>query len=421
MSSPENPNFTTAPSGLGRYFLAFQSPGFRLLWGNSFLTWLAFTLEMLGQGWLVLQLTDSPFWVGATAGIKGVSQVVFSVAAGALVDRMDRRKLLLTVQAIGAIATAALAALVLTDAVHLWHVLLIVTLGGTAAAMNFPANAALTYDVVGPARILNASAFRFMGGSAVRILGALAGGYIIDRLGVGANYTAACGAYLAGGVSLLFLKSPPAASRRDEPFLRAVQAGLTYSLHEPRVRRLLFLSLVTEFFGFSYIQMMPVMARDVLKVGATGLGYLTAMGGVGSLVAMLGLASLGDFKQKGWLLVGTVTGFGAAILLFSLSPWYSLSLALAAVIAAFSSTYDSTISTVIQMTVASEMRGRVLGLYVSTFGTNQIGAFLAGGLATLVSAPFALAIGGIVVTANGLRLLRRARNMTPPTTGASSS
>jgi MFS family permease len=165
----------------------------------------------------------------------------------------------------------------------------------------------------------------------------------------------------------------------------------------------LLLSLVTEAFGFSYLHMMPVMARDVLHVDARGLGYLTAMGGVGSVVAMTALASLGDFKHKGWLLVASTAGFGAAIIGFSFSTWFPLSLGLVAVVAGLSNMYDSTISTVIQLTVPEEMRGRVLGLYVSTFGTNLMGGFLSGSVASLIGAPVALAIGGGIVAVNGLR------------------
>jgi MFS family permease len=365
-------------------------------------------VEILGQGWLVLQMTDSPFWVGVAAGIRGSVEVIFSIVGGAWADRFDHRKLLIWTQVATAILALGLALLVFMDLAQLWHVLLIVAAGGSLVAIGQPASRALEFDVVGAQRILNASALRFLGGSIVQIAAALAGGFIIDKIGVEGNYALSSGAVVVAAGLLLFLRVQTVHKRR-EPFITAIRAGLGYSLRTPRVRQLLLLSLMVECFGFSYLYMMPVVARDILAVGPTGLGYLMAMMGVGQLIAMLVLASLGDPRRKGFLLFASTFSFGLFIVFFGLSPWFSVSLALVAVLAGSAAIYDSAMATLLQIAVSSDMRGRVMGLYVSTWGLNQVGGFGLGGIGTLLSVPVALAISGGVIAVTALRLVRFVR------------
>ncbi len=389
--------------------MAFEAPGYRWLWFNALCTAMTLTLELLSQGWLVLSLTNSPFWVGVAAGIRGASQTLFSIPGGALADRFDRRRVLLASQSVAALGALVVALLVLTHAIRLWHLFLYLVMAGGTISISRPALSGLVYDVVGGRRLLNANAFQFMAGSVVRILGALIGGVVIDRLGVGQNYLLAGGAY-AVGVGMLLLLRPPSATARaagwaGEPLLRGVTAGFRYALRTRPIRTLLWLSLVIEAFGFSYSSMMPVMARDVLKVGGIGLGYLAAMSGVGQLAATLLVASRGDMRDKGTVMVGAATGFGLFVLLFGLSSWFTASLLLVAVVGYLGSMYDATMATVLQTAASPEMRGRVLGLYFSTIGLNQLGGLGIGILAAALGTPAALAIGGGIVVAGAAGLL----------------
>jgi MFS family permease len=365
----------------------------------------AFTLELLTQGWLVLQLTNSPFWVGLAAGVRGGTQALFSVLGGPVVDRADRRRMLLTAQLAAALGALALATLLLTHTARLGHVLCYLVLNGIVIAISKPSASGLMYDVVGPRRLLNASAFQFMAASVVRIIGALAGGIVIDRLGVGQNYLLISAAYGGGAAALFLLRSPTTARGAAAPFVRAVAAGLGYALRVREIRALLLLSLIVEAFGFGYQAMMPVMARDVLRVGAIGLGSLAAMVGVGQLCATLAVASRGDPRNKGTLLVAAATGFGAFIALFGLSPWFSVSLAIVTVVGALGSSYDTSMSTVMMTASSDETRGRVLGLYYSTMGVSALGWLGVGAAATVLGMPAALALSGAIVAAGTLGML----------------
>lgn len=392
---------------LARRASAFEAPGYRWLWLSSLCTSAAYTVEVLSHGWLVLVLTNSPFWVGVAVAVRGVSQTLCGIPAGFAADRLDRRTVLIATQAAAAAGAVLIGSLVLAHRVGLWQVLTYLVLVGGTTAMNRPAISGLVYDVVGEARLLNASAYQFMAGSVVRVAGALAGGVLIDRFGVGANWLLIAGVYAASASSIGLLHPPTARREPTEPFGRAVAAGLRYALRTVRIRRLLLLSLLIEGFGFSTNSMLPVMARDVLRVGGIGLGYLVAMSGAGQFAATMLVASRAELRHLGTVVVGASIGFGGFIVLFALSPWFALSLVLIAIVGAMGTAYDTTMSTSFQVGVADAMRGRVLGLYSATFGLSSVGGLCIGATATLLGAPIALALSGAIVVASGLGLVRR--------------
>ena len=389
------------------YFLAFRGTEYLWLWLGNIVSGAGFTVDMMAQGWIVLEITGQPFWVGFAAGVRGITWFLFGPPTGALLDRMDRRKVLAGIYMVGCAGASGIAALVFTGAIELWHMLLFSALMGLVMAVNQPVNTSLTYDIVGPQRVLNANAFRFMGSGVIRIVSAVGGGFLIDTVGVGGNYTMAAAAYVAATWFVLLLSRPKVQASLREPFLNAITTGLRYAFTTPAVRRLLLISLAVELFGFSYLWMMPVMAKDVLEVGGTGLGYLTAAAGGGSLVAMMVLASRGDVGNKNLVLAVGAVGFGLFVALFGISPWLPLSLGLVFMVGCMSSIYDSSLLTSIQLSASHEMRGRILGLYVSTWGVNQVGGIGLGAIATFWGAPLALFISGLTASAYVLRYVPR--------------
>ncbi len=393
---------------MSRFPRAFDAPGFTWLWLTSLFNAVAWTVQALSLGWLVLELTDSPMWVGAVAAARGIGMFAFSVPAGTIGDRMDRRRILVASHVIPAVTSLAVAAVVLFGTVRLWHAILYSVIVGLAAAAERPASSGLMYDLVGRERLFGASALRFLAGSLVRVVGAVAGGYVIDTLGVGQNYVLIGVAHVASVACVLRLRVPTPSTQSQAPFLAATREGFTYALHTPRIRRYLWLSLLTEAFGFSYNSMLPVMARDVLRVGGLGLGYLTAASGLGQVVATLGVAGRSRFADEQRVVPAAALGFGVFIALFGLSPWFPLSLALATGIGVFGAIYDAGMATVLLLLSADAMRARVQGLYNSTIGFNLVSGFGLGILATLLGAPGALAITG-AITAVSAVVLRRGR------------
>ncbi|MBI3362058.1 MAG: MFS transporter [Chloroflexi bacterium] len=179
------------------------------------------------------------------------------------------------------------------------------------------------------------------------------------------------------------------------------------------MRRLLTLSPMVEMFGFSFYVMLPVVARDVLQVGASGLGYLSSAAGVGATVAALAVAGLGDYKNKGGLLSFAVVGASLSLILFALSRWYVVSLFVVTLAGGTLVIYDVLMQTLFQLLSSDEMRGRVFGLYALTFGFTPLGGFVAGTLATALGAPLTIGVGASVVLAYALGSLKPIAGIRP--------
>jgi MFS family permease len=152
--------------------------------------------------------------------------------------------------------------------------------------------------------------------------------------------------------------------------------------------------------------MLPVMARDVLRVGASGLGLLSSLGGIGAVLSTLGIASLGDYRRKGSLLVATVASSGGFLLLFGLSHWYVVSLVLVFFVGAALAAYDVTIKAIFLLVASDQVRGRVQSLYTLTYGFMSLGGFAAGSVAAAVGAPVAISASGGIILAFTVRYLR---------------
>ncbi|MBI4336586.1 MAG: MFS transporter [Chloroflexi bacterium] len=382
---------------------AFQHKGFGWLWASGFGAHAAWMLEIFTQGWLVLELTNSPLWVGVAAGIRGVGATLASVAGGVLADRWDRRRLLIAFQVVSALLALVLGLLVLFHMVLLWHVLAVVFLLGGVQAVVAPARNAITFDMVGSRALLNAIAANYLTSGLSRILLPAIGGILIATAGIGYTYLLVAVCWCAAAGFLLALRSPPSPSGPRPSFLANLGEGLRFASQPGPVRSLLIASVITEYFGFAYQHMLPVMARDVLKVGSTGYGALASAVGVGSLTGALLVATRGDAMGRARVQLVATIGFGALLLAFAFSPWFPLSMVLVAITGMMASAYDTTMNTLLQVTSPDQYRGRVMGLYAMTW-LGTFGGMQAGAIASVIGAPIAVGIGGAAVVINGLRV-----------------
>jgi MFS family permease len=385
---------------------AFEAPAFRWLWLSHHLYSISLMMGRLALGWLVLTQTDSAFWVGMAGGLEGVGKVGFGLLAGALVDRWDRRSAMMLSQALSGLAALALGALIVAGRVALWHILLAALVQGAADALNASASNALLFQIVGRGRMINASAATLFSFNLARITGSAAAGALIARWDTGICYLALGAVACAALAPAAFFPGRFKASVTAEPLLRAMLGGLRHAWTQRPLRHLLSLSVVMEGFGFAHFAMVPVIARDVLGVGAAELGWLSSAGGLGALAGALLLAWLGDYPYKGRLLLSAAGASAAGLIAFAFSRWYGLSVALAVFLGASLVAYDVLMHALFQLLAGDEMRGRVFSLYVLTFGFASLGGLLMGTLASLAGAPLAVGLGGGVI---GLFLLGRLR------------
>ena len=386
---------------------AFQVKDFRWYWVSVFFSSMAMGVRMLAQGWLILDITGSPFWVGAAAGVGGSGLVIFGAVGGTIVDRFDKKMVLCVLYVFGSAVIVTMGLLVIYDRIVLWHVLLGAFFQGIVMAAQQPAVNSIAYQLVGSSRLLNAMAARLLAMNISRIIGSVIAGYLIYRFGIGSSYIFAACCSIIGLGFLYFVKvESRILSAANESFWFSTKQGIKYIFTRKNIRELLLLSLIMEAFGFAHLIILPVVAKDVLFEDAMGLGILSAASGVGATVSTLLVAFLGDFKYKSLLLVITAIYSGVGLVLFAFSSWFILSTILVAWVGGSLMAYDVTMGTMIQLSSKEEMRGRVLGVYGLTFGFTPVGGFFMGWLASLFSAPIAIATGGVIIMAYMVRVTR---------------
>jgi len=364
-------------------------------------------MQAVAQGWLVLELTNSPFWLGVDGFMAMSPGLVLTLAGGVFADWVDRRRLLLFTQIIAGTAALALAVLISTGVIYhahgVWIILAFSFVTGCCMSLAGPSYQAITFDLVGREDLANAVALNSTQFQLSRVIGpALAG--------VGFRFFSLAGCFYVNGisftavvVSLLLIRFEKQIEKatmvHDRRALwRDLVEGFRYVRNRKRVFTLLILSAFNSFFGAPYLTFVPIFARDIFQLGASGLGWMMGMAGAGAFFGALVLAYLGDFKNKGWTVIIGSFGFGLSLILFALSTKLSLSLIFLFGIGFSIVTSVAVTNTLLQKLVTDEMRGRVMSMFILTFiGTVPIANLLAGTSANHFGAPRTLAVGGLAV------------------------
>lgn len=372
---------------------SFAQRDYRLLWTGTVVTQLGQWMQQVAIGWLILELTDSSTFLGLVGFARGLPMLFLALPAGVLADRIDRRKLMMWFQAGGAVVAIMLAALVLFDWIKPWHVIVLSILGGGVMAFIAPTRQALVPGLVPRDLMANAIAMNSAGQNATRIVGPSLAGVLIAAVGTGICFVAQAIGFIWALIMSFQLRVPPVAQARVKAGIREnITDGLGYIRGSATLSGLMVMAAVPILLAQPYMQMMPVFARDVLDVGSSGLGLLMAANGFGALLGALLFGAYGSrIRQQGMFQVATAAGFGVVLALFAISPWFSLSLILVAITGAISSIYMSANNTIIQMTVDDAYRGRVMSVYMMTWGMMPFGTLPMGILSDLFGAPVAVA------------------------------
>ena len=387
--------------------LILRNSRFRLLWASSVVSEMGIMFHFTAHGWLTLTVTDSAFWVGAVSGAAGGSTILFSTVSGVLADRLNRKYLILITLVCQALVASALAALIFTEQIQLWHILLASVIDGGMMSIRVPSRMALIMDIAGRRNIQNATAANLAAMTGTGIIIPPLAGRLIETQGIAWAYVSMSSAFVLSTVMLTLLSGVKGAERRgvSSP-VQDFAEGVKYVFTTPAVRLLVLLMLTSEIFGWAHEAMIPVMAREVLETGPAGVGYLIAAGSAGALLSSLILSAVGDISRKGIVLIGGYIGFGAFLIMFALSKSIILSLALICAAWASVAMYETMLSTLLQTSVPNEMRGRVLSFQTFTWGISGLSGFQTGAIAAFLGAPLAIGIGGGVLVLNGLRQVR---------------
>jgi MFS family permease len=401
-----------ASTRVGEAFAALRHPNYRLFWAGALISNIGSWMQNVAQGWLVLELTDSAFMLGLVGFAGTVPMLVFLLVGGVYADRLDRRRLLLAAMAAMMVFAAILAALTHMGVVRVWHVFVLSLLSGTALAMAAPAYQAFVHDLVGRRDLQNAIALNSAQFNVSRILGPSLAGVVIGPIGLAGCFALNALSFLATIGALLRIRVSAQKTMVRTRLWQSVVDGLRYARQRPRVRTLLLLTALMSVLAMPYATLLPIIARDVLGLDASGLGYLFAIGGVGAVAGALSLAFRGVFPRRGIYLIACVIAAGAGVLVLGLSRTVALAVPSLIVISFAATSSIALMNTLLQELVHDEMRGRVLGMYGLAFmGTFPIGNLLAGTLAGLTSASTTLALTGgalsvvsVVIAAKNPRL-----------------
>ena len=380
---------------------ALRHRGFRLLWTATVLSSTARWADMVVVGWLTLDLTDSPLMVGIVAGSK-MAGYIAAPFMGVVADRMDRRLLLIIAAAVNLAVTLIMLLLFAFNALALWHVIALALVGSLTWAVDNPTRQALVPDLVDKEDLANAIALNAVAVEITVVIGPALGGLLIPVLGMTGAYVLIAAIYLLDVVVLLRMgptkRSTPVA--KESP-MRSLIGGFKYVWGNQTVLVLLVIAFMLNLLAAPYrYSFLPLFARYVLDAGPAGYGMLTAMAGIGALVAGIWVVSIGNVKYKGRLVVISSLAWPAALLLFAYSSWYSLSLAFVFVAGLAQAIAWTAIATLILGHTDQPMRGRVMGLRTGVVVALPFGNFLAGAVAERFGAPIAqgaYAIAAIIV------------------------
>jgi len=387
-------------------FRSFGHRNFTLFWTGNFLSNIGTWMQNLALGWLILELTNSPFLLGLNGFLSQAPVVIFALPGGAIADRLDRRKLMISTQTAMMLLALLLAVLTSIRHIKVFEILLISFLTGVFSALNYPAYQALIPDLVERDSLLNAIALNSAQFNMSRAIGPTLAGLALGTLGAAACFYLNAVSFLALIIALLMITIPPLAFREGSRLWGAMLDAFRY-VNEHRLLILLltvpaFLSLL----GLPFIVLMPVFARDVLRVGASGLGYLMGGAGLGAVIAALTIAARGTPERRGGTIFTSAALFSLALILFARAHTFWEAFVVLIVVGATMVGTLTLTNTTLQMTTPPHLRGRIMSLYyIAMTGLLPFGNLQAGAVAEVLGARFALGLGGTICLVYFLTLL----------------
>lgn len=405
-ASPAEPAHDGGPVTVGR-FDALQVPVFRRYFFAAVISNIGSWMQILAQGWLVLSLTDSPFYLGLVGLVRAVPTIALSMIGGVIADRFDRRHILLITQTVMLSSSLALGILAATGLVRVWHILAITFVSAIFFAVDNPTRQALVPDLVGRERLTSAIALNSAAWNGAAIVGPSIAGILIAVVSISGAFFLNAASYVPVIFAVLAIPPIERATQAKRSMLRQLGDGMAYIRSERAIWGILLLIAIPSLGARPYIQMMPVFARDVLGLGATGYGVLMAASGIGALGGALATASLGNHKRRGTLLLVVTASLGLSLAVFSQSQWLFVSLALVVFVGGASTLMMSMANALLQGFVPGDMRGRVMSVYtLIAGGFMPFGSMVLGSLGSIIGVPAAVGLGGLITIATAAIVAR---------------
>ncbi len=384
---------------LGKFFTPFSDRGFSLLFLTTITASLGDMLMDVSSGWLVLELTDSPLSLGLFWAVRSSPNLLFGMIGGATADKMDRKRLLMFCYMLYAVCGLIFGFLIATGIVQLYHALLLIFIRGIIRTFENPTRQSYIVDIVGRVNAMNGISLNAVGVRGIGIIGGAMAGLLIDLFGKEWPFFVLAGLFIVSITLVSLIRGVESIREAQQLSIwRNLSDGVQIVMKNRVVLALMLMAATCEMFGFSFPVLVPVFARDILKVGAVGNGMLNAFRSGGGLLAGLALASLGAFKHKGKLLMAMFLMFGVGLILYANAPVYALALIFIGVVGVSAAGHDAMSQILLQLNVDEEQRGRAMGIWQLSIGFGVVGSMTLGTLAEAYGAIFAQSLfGGIMI------------------------
>jgi MFS family permease len=372
---------------------SLRNANFRLFWAGNFTSNIGTWMQNVAQGWLVITLTNSAFWLGVVGFAGSIPFLFVTLFGGVIADRVNKRRLLMVTQTIMMLLAFLLAGLTYFHAISVWAVAAIAFGNGVAMAMNAPSYQALVPKLVKREDLTNAIALNSAQFNMSRILGPTLGGYAMVVFGMTGNFLLNGLSFLAVLWALVRIKYPEEKLGGHQSMWDSLQGGFAYLRSNRQMYVMIWMTAFASFFGFPFITFIPYFAKVQLHAGESGLGWLLACSGVGSVLGAMTIAISGVIRHRGRVLTGCGVVFFAAIIGFSYSHVFALSQGLAFLEGFCGILMISCFNVSIQHLSSDAMRGRMMSIYATSFlGLPPIGSLLAGELSRHMDTGHALAM-----------------------------
>ena len=399
-----------------RTFDSFRHTNYRFLWASTFFFSAGYWLQMIIVGWLTYQLTQSALLTSVVMGLDALPILLAGPLGGVIVDAWDKRKLMTVVLIYQSLLSLAFGVSVLAGVTQVWHIFAFVFLMGLSWIITDPARMALIPSMVPRQSLVNAFALNSLAFSVTRLAAPAIGGAILAIAGAGPALLVEAVLLAAAGAVILGLRLEPKSKSKMNirSAIDDVMEGVRYIRSEKLVLTLLLFGLVPSVMVMPFFHgLIPVYAAEVFNVGPVTLGLLMASAGAGSVMGTLALASLGDMRRKGRVILGCVALASLAMVAMAFNPSLSLAYPILMVGSIGLMGYYSTAQATIQSILPDKIRGRVSGIYIMTFGLMPVGSLAAGLIAESMGAPTATFLSAIavavltIIMATGFRELWR--------------
>lgn len=395
---------------------ALNHRDFRVFWTGQLVSLIGTWMQSVGQSWLVLELTDSPFKLGIIGTVQFAPMLFLSFVAGVITDRVFKRRLILATQTALMLQAFSLWVLVWTGHVQYWHVALLAGVYGLANTLDMPARQSFIADLVGKDDLMNAIALNSALFSGARVVGPAAAGLLIAWYGVGVAFFLNAVSFVAVVIALLTIRTDGAPRPSSGATIsQQIVEGVRYAVSTPLIALVLSLLLSVGLFVINYSVLVPLIARDVLHEGAHGFGFLMAALGGGAVAGALALALVGGGRPPLGILVGAAIVVSGATMALAAVRHFWLATVVLLVIGCSQILFTASCNTTLQVTVPDGVRGRMMSLYALVFvGVTPIGSFLVGSISETLGVSAACGVGGGLGLLFVLALTARWRRRTVP-------